>query len=337
MKTSEENQLRFALIGAGRRGMFHAAQIDSSRRATVVAAMDVSETARADAGDRLDLSGESLYDSHELLLAEETLDAVFIASPHTLHYEQITAALDHGLHVLCEKPLTTDIEHAKELVQRSEETDQVLMPGYQRHVDPAYVTARRQWQARDASPTMLTAEISQYWVQHHADTWRTNPALSGGGILYDTGSHVLDALLWVTDFTPTAVTAEMTFLDDAQRVDTSASLLIEFEEGVTATVSIGGHAGGVREHQHLWDADRGLFIEGEGWDLRSLSVIEDDEEQDIELVGEERTKVEAFLDTICDGVELPATVHDAMRVTVLTEAAYEAARSGDSVSVDLEP
>lgn len=336
MQEPDKNQLRFALVGAGGRGRYHATQIDNNPRATVVAAIDISETARIAAGDQLNLSSDSLYDSYETMLAEETLDAVFIATPHTLHYEQIITAMNHRLHVLCEKPLTTNSDHAKELVQRAEQAEQLLMPGYQRHIDPAYVTARQQWQDRDSRPTMITAEISQNWIQRQADTWRTNPELSGGGMLYDTGSHILDALLWMTALTPTAVTANMTFLDDAQRVDTSASLLIEFEDDITATVSIGGHAGGVREHYHLWDANGGIFIEGDGWDLRSLSIIEDNEEQSVKLVEPERNKVEAFIAAIYGDTELPATVHDAMRATVVTEAAYEAARTGNRVSIDLE-
>nr|WP_223302219.1 Gfo/Idh/MocA family oxidoreductase [Haladaptatus sp. R4] len=90
--------------------------------------------AREEAGNALYVGQGARYESHEAMLDEEELDAVLIGTPHVFHYEQIMDALDQGLHVLCDKPLTTDREKAREVVQRSEAAeDQVLMVGYQRH------------------------------------------------------------------------------------------------------------------------------------------------------------------------------------------------------------
>ena len=333
---STDDPVEFGVVGLGARGLIHAGQIADDPRSSVVAAADVSEAARTSAADDLGLLASAIYESIDELLDVETLDAVFIATPHTLHYEQITAALDRGLHVLCEKPLTTDIDHAKELVERAAESNRLVMPGYQRHLDPAFVAARERWQARESTPTMFTAEISQNWYSRFDGSWRANPDLSGGGMLYDTGSHVLDVMLWVTGMEPTAVVADMAFADEDHRVDKSASLLVEFAEGVTASVSIGGDAGGVREHYHLWDAEGGLFIEGSGWDQRTLSTVEGEEKHAIEFDDDSPNKVEAFLDSVVDGADLPATPRDALQTTIVTEAAYESARTGERVEIDIE-
>ena len=61
------------------------------------------------------------------MLKNEQLDGVCVQSPHTVHYEQTFTALDKGLHVLSEKPLTCTIKHAKSLIKKAEQAKRVLM------------------------------------------------------------------------------------------------------------------------------------------------------------------------------------------------------------------
>ena len=67
------------------------------------------------------------YGSYEELLADESVDAVYVASPHALHVEHVTAALEAGKHVLCEKPLTLRAADAEELFALALRRERLLM------------------------------------------------------------------------------------------------------------------------------------------------------------------------------------------------------------------
>nr|WP_309221840.1 Gfo/Idh/MocA family oxidoreductase [Halorussus sp. MSC15.2] len=211
------------------------------------------------------------------------------------------------------------------------------MVGYQRHLNPAFQTARERWQG-DRSPDFLSAEITQNWISRFEDTWRTDPDLSGGGNLYDTGSHLIDAVLWTTGLVPEEVSAEMVFADEEGRVDQRAILTVEFAGGAHGTISVHSDAPCVREHIHIWDPEGAVYLEGRQWEERELETIESDSTTVIPFIDrdEQRNKAEAFIDCVETGERPPATARDALAVTALTEAAYESARTGERVAVELE-
>jgi predicted dehydrogenase len=329
--------LRLGIVGTGGLGTHLGEQALAVPDCSVVAIAEIAPDTRAAAGDSLGVPADARYEDYKAMLDAEALDAVIIATPHTLHYEQILACMDRDLHVLCEKPLTTDRERARDLVARDEAREETLMVGYQRHVEGPYVTAREQLRAMDGDPTILTASVTQNWIEMHHDEWRANPELSGGGQLYDTGSHIVDFLLWTTGLTPSSVSASMVFWDDAEEVDVQATLDVEFEEGAVATVAVSGDAPAVREHHRYWTDDGAVCVDGRGWNDRTVHVVEaNGAERYPHVQSAASNKVAAFVESIREGTEPPATARHAFAVTALTEAAYESAHTGERVAVDLD-
>lgn len=329
--------LRVGVVGGGFIGRTVGATFFRHPDATVAAIADPDERARADVAERFAIPEDARYADYDEMLAGESLDAVLIGTPHTLHYDQVLTALDAGLHVLCDKPLATDLERARTLVDAVAASDRTVMVGYQRHVDPAFVAGRERWHER--APDSFTAEITQGWVSQNAGTWRTNYDLSGGGFLYDTGNHLLDALLWMTGLVPESVRAEMTFHDDERRIDARARLFLDYADGTTGTVAAVGDAQTHQEHVHVQDGDGAMYFEAYQWGPTEVSEI--DQEGGTYRPHfdrfDARTKAGAFVEAVRQGTEPPATVHDALAVTAVTEAAYESARSGgERVSVDLD-
>jgi predicted dehydrogenase len=330
---------RMAVLGTGALGTMTGKQVRRQPDAELVALADINSTSRDQAGDTLDVPSEARYETLDTLIDEEDLDALAIVTPHTLHYEQILTALERDLHVFCEKPLVTDLDRARDLHQRAKATDRVVMVGYQRHLEPEFRYARERWKNERTEPTFLSAEITEQWLAPNVDTWRVDPTLSGGGFLYDTGNHIIDAILWTTDLTPTSVNADMDFEED---IETRANLTIEFEEKSKAHVSFHGDVPRVTEHLQGWDTNGGLRIEGREWGNRSITVIDDDGSEFDPYLGERdsayehpRTKLDGFVDAIEGVAPLPATTRDALRTTAVTQAAYESARTGEPASVDL--
>lgn len=328
--------VQIGIIGTGGLGTGHGRDVRESGSGAVAAVADVDEENRTEAAAELGVGPEARYADYAEMLAAGGLDAVVVTTPHTLHHEQVSAALDAGVDVLCEKPLTTDLDDARDLAERAR-GDQLLMVGYQRHIGAPYVMARDHLQSADATPKFITAEITQSWLTNQLGEWRMNPELSGGGQLYDTGSHLVDAVLWTTGLTPTAVSAEMVFYDDEQRVDVQAALSVEFETDTVANISVSGDAPQMREHIHVWSDAGAVYLDSTDWDPHRVTYVEPDSTEvspPLETPPYEN-KIEAFLDCVRERTEPPATAEDALRVTAVTEAAYESARTGKRVEVDL--
>lgn len=331
--------IRVGIIGLGFIGTTVGPDIDGAEGADVIALADVDGTARRDGGDLFDVGPEHRYEDFREMFEQEPLDAVLIGTPHALHFEQTSAALERGLDVLCEKPLTTDLETATRLAALAEESAGSLTVGYQRRLWPSYREARTRIAEQLGQQRFITAEITQDWIRQQRGRWRADPALSGGGQLYDTGSHLVDIVLWMTDLTPTSVSAEMVFDDETTAaVDVQAVLNVTFAEGPVASISVSGNTPETREHIHVWGDEGAVYIDGEGFGPRSVETIDLPPLDPADRPGEARSKGEAFVESIRRGDPPFATAREAVVVTALTEAAYESARTGERIDVEpLDP
>ncbi|WP_129113761.1 Gfo/Idh/MocA family protein [Halegenticoccus tardaugens] len=335
---SADVPFRAGIVGTGFLGKAMGREFLRHDRATVGALTELDPDVLVGAADELDVPEGSRYEDYERMLDEEDLDGLVITTPHGLHHEQIVAGLEHDLHVLCEKPLCTSLDDAKDLARRVERSDRTVMLGYQRHLDTAFRTARDYWSERETSPEFVTAELTQNWINAVGGSWKANADLSGGGQLYDSGSHVVDAVLWVMDETPSSVTAQMTFHDDDERIDIQAGLTVQFENGCVATIAVSGDAPRVSEAYQFWGEAGATLIDGHEWNPRRFRRVDSD--GDIHApnlnLGSELPKADAFIEAIETDGEPPATVHDGLLSTAVTEAAYESAWTGERIDVDLD-
>ncbi|MDS0223044.1 Gfo/Idh/MocA family oxidoreductase [Haloarcula sp. S1AR25-5A] len=336
--TDNSAPIAVGVVGIGSLGKRLAEQFDELERADLVALADRNEAVLADVGEQLGVPETGQYTAYEQMLRDAPLDAVGIATPNGLHYDQTLAALDADLHVLCEKPLATTVEDAYEVTQHAEETDAVVMVGYQRHFNPAYHMARERWALGDREPRFITGEITHDWQSCYEkdDNWRMDPELSGGGHLINVGTHVIDAILWTTGLTPTEVNANMVFHDDEQIFDTQSTINIEFANGAVANISDTGVVARTREHVHIWDEEGAVYLEGREWNDRTGYTIDDEGAEHDPYFGYSRwlSKGTAFLDAIIEGTAPPATVYDGLKAVVVTMAAYESGRREERIDIE---
>lgn len=336
MVDTEEAVLRTGIIGMGFLGKVTARELDRSKSGELAAITDVSDENLHAAGEEFNVPDTARYADYEEMIDSEDLDAIAVTTPHGLHADQLLTGLEKGLHVLCEKPMCTNLEDAHEIVERTKQSDQTVMLGYQRHLASAFIEAREYWHEGGRTPDFVTAEVTQDWINAVEGSWKADPDLSGGGQLYDTGSHLIDSVLWTTGLTPTSVSADMIFHDDAERVDIQATLTVQFEEDAVASIAVSGDTPRVDEHIRIWGEDGATCIDGREWNPRLYREI-DSEGTIIDpnvSPGSVQPKTEAFIEAIREGSEPPATVYDGLATTALTEAAYEAARTGERVKID---
>jgi predicted dehydrogenase len=328
--------VRLAAIGLGGLGSIELDCCAAIDGVTVVAGADISPAARESFAETHDAPA---YEDYERLLAEhaDDVDAVVIVTPHTLHHEQAMACMERGLDVFLEKPMVTDLTDAVELVETADRLDRVLQVGYQRHFDPLYREIREVVQSgRIGEVHMVACYLGQDWIDTQEGTWRTDPSLSGGGELYDSGSHLLDALLWTTGTTPGTVAATMDYREGD--VDVNAALAATLErDGRPVTASIGVCGDGLdispSEGLFVWGTEgRVDFHDGE------LRIVEGGEETRREPPGEDfeattRRKMEHFVSVVRGEAELAGGGEFGLEVTALTEAAYRAYETGSTVDV----
>ena len=327
-----DKPFRIGVIGIGGLGTRMAEQFDDLASVEIAAITDVSAESRRRGGDRFDVPESARFEDYAEMLETAQLDAVQITTPHSFHYEQIVAALDHDLHVFCEKPLVTSLEQAHDLVDRDAATDQIIMVGYQRHLDPAFLALRERYADGDLEPRFLTAEVTQDLMD--IGSWYVDPSLSGGGQIYATGTHIIDAMLWTTGLTPVSVSATLDLHDDVPRLDKHAAISIGFDNGAVGTIAISGDTRRVREHHHYWDDDGAMYVTGREWDARTYKIMDSDgTEHSPHVGGASQTKAAAFLEAVREETQPVATVRDALRATVVQEAAYEADETGMRVDV----
>jgi predicted dehydrogenase len=187
--------IRAAIIGLGRwgRSLVASVQGKSDDIRFVRAHTRTRSTARAFCRDH-DLP---LADSYEQILADPNVDAVVLATPHSLHERQIMAAAAAGKHVHVEKPITLTRASADAAVAAARKAGVVLAVGYCRRFHPSVVELRRRLkEGRLGTVVSMLAQHTTSTAQFIApDNWRAAPEEAPGGALTAVGVHALDHMI----------------------------------------------------------------------------------------------------------------------------------------------
>ena len=134
----------------------------------------------------------------ERLLANyaDQLDAVFIITPHVYHHHQTKACLEAGLDVLLEKPMVMNAAEARSLIETCDRTGRLLVVAFQGGLSAEVRRAVSMLRSGELGTVLnINGAIWQNWTAITDDSWRQQPALSGGGFLFDTGAHMLNTVV----------------------------------------------------------------------------------------------------------------------------------------------
>ncbi len=326
------DKIRVGFIGCGGNASGHIGRVLDIPEAEVVALCDVDQGSLQRAKERNSQAAELPEFTHyQEMLEQVELDAVEISTPHTLHFEQIMAALDKGLHVLTEKPMVCTVDHARQVIAKAEETGKVLMISYQRHLQAQYRYVRNQIAAGELGDIQFISALQdQKWYQGTIGLWRQQMALSGGGQLNDSGSHLLDIALWMTGLEVAEVQAYMEYFDS--EVDINSALSLRFRNGALGTIAVVGNSptGGMWEDITIWGTKAVVYIrQGQIF----YKTQHSNEVYEVNNLPGSTTPDQNFIDAILgrDRVQVPPEC--GLRVIELTEAAWASAASGQPVKV----
>lgn len=293
--------------------------------AVLTAITEPSEEQRQRTIERfLHLQGVPFYSDHREMLEKESLDGVIIVSPHTLHYQQAMDALDKGLHVMIEKPMVCTVEHARTLVRRFRETGKVGLVAHQRHYMPVYRYVYEGIRRGEiGQPYFVQALNLQNWMRAVAGTWRQDPALSGGGQLNDTGSHLVDFLMWIMEAPAIRVSAYINYYD--RQVDIDSALAFQYANGAIGNLStVGSTTVGWHEEITVVGSEGTYLIRGDRLEFCNVNGHRDP----VENLPSGSQPVINFVNAILGREEVQSRPEDGLRVIAFTEAAWESARQG---------
>jgi predicted dehydrogenase len=279
------------------------------------------------------------FADHREMLEAVRPAAVEISTPHTLHYGHIVDALEAGAHVLTEKPMVCEVGHALDVIERSRRLGRVLLVSYQRHYQPLFRYLKDQIAAGELGDIQYVAGLqNQDWYRGTQGKWRSQLALSGGGQLNDSGSHLLDILLWTTG---QSVAAVHCFQEDLEgEVDINTAISLRFRNGAMGTISIVGNApGGMWEDITIYGSKGSVYYRAAG--VRGEPVRFQQRWFDRQEVLTEPSLPPAsdpdtnFVDAIKGRAEVQSPALCGLRVIELTEAAWRSSRTGQLAEVRL--
>ena len=269
------------------------------------------------------------FADHRAMLAEVPLDAVMIISPHAYHYQQAIDALDAGCHVLIEKPMVINTADAQALIAHAAAAGKVLSVAFPGPFSTEFQYIRSLISGGELGDIYLVQGVcAQNWLKMVNGTWRVDPALSGGGNLYDSGAHMFNAMLYLTGLSVEEVFA---FADNkGQQVDIIGSVAIKFNHGALGGAVVSGDAAVF---------EQGIYIQGTRGSVKcsiyggSMEVWLGDQKVKYPQVPQVASLQQNFIDCINGRAETPSPGLLGLRQARLMDAIYESASSGKAVRV----
>jgi UDP-N-acetyl-2-amino-2-deoxyglucuronate dehydrogenase len=340
--------VRVGLVGCGKIAAIHGGALVKLPEAEFVACCDVDETrARAMA----DAHGvPHVFSDVHALVGSGLVDAVLVCTPHPSHGAVVEAAAAAGVHVLCEKPISTELADADRMIAAAEEAGIIFGVIFQRRFWPA---AQRIHEAiengRLGNLTLAECSVRIWRPESYfaSDPWRGKWATEGGGVLMNQAVHAIDHLQW--------------FMGPVREISGRIATLrhgayIDVEDTAVATLAFANGALGVLQAASTFEPDFGFRVAVHGDSGATVSVWEPREgEQGFNdvwtLPGEESLRadwerderggagfprfhelqIQDFLRAILEGRPPAVTGHDARNSLAIILAIYESSRTGRAI------
>lgn len=223
--------VRLGLVGAGGVAKVHArAALAMAEQVRVTAVCDVDP---ARATELAGLTGAEAHPDHRSML--DSVDALIVCTPHTLHLAPALDAAAAGVHVLMEKPMATSLADCDTMAAAC--AGVVLFVGHIQHYLPITATAKRVIDSGELGrPVAVVDRRATDYRRDRRPAWFFDPALAGGGAVMNIGAHCVDRVTWLAGAPAARVTARL-----ARRgapVETEGLLHLELSNGVLATISV---------------------------------------------------------------------------------------------------
>ena len=252
--TAKPARIRLGMVGGGRDafiGGVHriASRIDDHYELVAGAFSSTAEKSLASAAD-LGVSTERAYPDYQAMAQAEAklengIEAVSIVTPNHLHAAVATEFLKQGIHVICDKPLTSTLDEAKALVEKAQQSGALFVLTHNYTGYPMVRQARSMIkEGKLGKLRLVQAEYAQDWLSTKLEdsgqkqaSWRTDPTRSGlGGCIGDIGTHAFNLASFVTGLEMHSLCADLDTFVDGRSLDDNAHVMLRFEGGAKGMI-----------------------------------------------------------------------------------------------------
>jgi predicted dehydrogenase len=277
-------------------------------------------------------TGVPLTGDYDEALRDPDIDAVVLATPHSLHHEQIVRAAGARKHVFVEKPFTLTRETAEQSVAACRNAGVTLAAGFNRRYAPAFLEMIRRLRAGEIGNLQhLEGQNSGPYGYHvEAGHWRANRAESPAGAMTARGIHTLDLMIHMAGLVQTV----FAFSDRRQipvDIDDTTSMLLRFAGGAT------GYLGTLGATINFWRlhafGSRGWIEMRGNFDLVICQARTAPLRLRLPEVDLEKTELEAFADAVARGEPFAVPPAEIINGIAVLEAIVASASGGDVVRV----
>ncbi len=333
----------FAVVGLGNiaeRAVLPA--FKHSKKTRLVALVSGNEKKARRLAQKFGVSDYYTYDDYALCLSHPQVDAVFVASSNGTHADFTERAAAAGKHVLCEKPLATNVDDGQRMVEACRANDVRLMVAYRKYFEPASLELKK---------LVSRGKLGRLKIMHSAFTiylppdkkvpaWHLNRRQAGGGSLMDVGIYCVNTARWLVDKDPVeAMAYSWTVAPERfKEVEENIAFRLTFPEGLVlqATASFGAaqasflHVHGERGWAALdpafaYDEERRLFGKiGGRWFEKKFKVID-----------EFALELDAFAECIRRKRDPEPSGVEGLRDMVIMRAIYRSARENRPVPINV--
>jgi predicted dehydrogenase len=260
------------------------------------------------------------YQSLETALKDDAIDAVYVASPVALHAPHTIAALRAGKHVLCEKPTAMNYAEAETMVAAENESRRLFGVAFYRRLYPKLVRAKELIAERAIGQPVLAEANFHGWLESEQRGWLRDAALAGGGPLYDTGSHRIDAFNFLFG-PPVRATGLRSNAVHQLSVEDSATVLVEYSGGLRGIVDVRWNSRIVRDEFRLIGTEGELNLDPlNGPTIAVTTPSAGREEHWPAHANVHYPIVENFVNAILDGLPLACPGAEAIQTDWVTAA-----------------
>lgn len=330
--------LNAAIIGLGWWGKILTQTLAASDKITVVKLADVdAEGGAAFAAEH----GIGFTTDFAAVLADDTVDAVILATPHSLHEEQIIAAAGAGKHIFCEKPFCLNRASALRAMEAIEKAGVQIAIGHERRFEPPIMDAMALARDGKLGPLMhIEANFSHdIFAVLDETNWRLKTEESPAGGLTATLIHLMDLSISLFG-QPDRVLASVECHGDVVKNGDTLTAQVKFENGRTASLNAFTHtpffsrlaifgANGwveVRDKAHVQAP--------EGWFFTTCFTDGKAETIEYEVATPVLANLECFADAVAGKAEYPNTPEQIVRNVSLLEAIVKSAATDTLVKVE---
>ena len=255
------NKLTLAMVGCGDIAGAYLEGAKQAGRCRIVQVMDVNRALAEERGKMYAVPATADFND---VLGNPEADGVILSVPHYLHTSMTMQALERGKHVMCDKPIATNIPDGKKMIAAARSAGRKLTVNYaMRCADKARYA--RQLIAEGLLGEIISITIicagmkpEEYWSQGWAKVtktdWRRSKAKSGGGVTLMNASHYIDLLFHLTGQSASAVTGFAGTLNSPPGVeveDLSVGALKLRNGGIMSVIASSCYAGGLPHHMSI--------------------------------------------------------------------------------------